>query len=117
MPGHFVTGPYTLRLEVLMSWKLRSRWLLALAVSSVIGTSALQAALPTAEELLKQPFSPIEKGPETPAPAAAGRGGGAGFIESMGALTVRSPEVLPDYKIKFSFAAPNAKRVQLQGDF
>ena len=72
--------------------------------------------LPTAEELLKQPFSPIDKGPENAAPAAGGRGGGAGFIESM-ALSVRSPEVLPDYKIKFSFAAPNAKRVQLQGDF
>src|SRR5881628_1471302 len=106
-----------------MSWKLRSRWVLALAVTVVIGTSSLQALaqtkpapLPTAEELLKQPFSPIEKGPETPAPAVAGGRGGAGFIESM-ALSVRSPEVLPDYKIKFSFAAPNAKKVQLQGDF
>src|SRR4051812_16027423 len=104
--------------------------ILSLAVAMVVtGAITAFAAAPAApaaprkmpegeaNALLRQPFSPVENGPAA-APAAGGGRGGAGFIEaSVATRAVRSPEVSADHKITFRYAAPNAKQVQLQGDF
>ena len=97
-------------------------WAATLALTGSVGTLMMaQTAprpLPTAEDLLKQSSGPLETGPTATAPAAdRGGRGGPGNIEASVVRAVRSPEVDADHKITFRVAAPNARRVQLQGDF
>src|SRR5947207_6089385 len=51
-------------------------------------------------------------------PAAPGRGrGGRGGVEDSVVSGVISPQVSDDHRITFRLAAPNAKQVQVRGDF
>lgn len=55
--------------------------------------------------------------PASPAPAAAAPGRGANPDTGQGANRTVSPEVSTDRKVTFRLQAPNAKSVQLLGDF
>src|SRR5215218_2501050 len=95
--------------------------LAAMAAVMATGVSAFGQATtaPTAgsdaASLLKLSSGPLQN-PPAAAPANAGVRGG--FIEaSVAGQAARSPEVSADHKITFRYVAPNAKQVQVQGDF
>src|SRR5437868_10774948 len=51
------------------------------------------------------------------APATPARGRGGPGVEASVVRGVLSPEVSADHRITFRLRAPNAKKVQVQGDF